>query len=92
MVQDMAVPMEVTQRLAMAEQVPGVVREVRRRVERRHMELRRMDRAGERTSLKETMACKTLHGLAFKRWRHRNGALPDKAAHTEQFEYLKAIS
>jgi len=58
-------------RLATVEGVRGVVLAVRRRVARRRMELRRTaETAGSQSPIsKEALACKTLHGLAFKRWR-----------------------
>jgi hypothetical protein len=74
--QTVAIPRQAT-----AGRVRGVVLEVRHRVELRRMELHLMDRVGD---LPAIGACKTLHGLAFKRWRRRFGELPDKAAHTEQ--------
>jgi hypothetical protein len=61
-----------TLRLAMAEQVRGVVLAVRRRAARRRMELRHTVTAGSQSGIsKEALACKTLHGLAFKRCRRR---------------------
>lgn len=59
--------------LVMAEQVRGVVLAVRRRVARRRMEPRRTaETAGSQSAIsKEALACKTLHGLALKRWRCR---------------------
>jgi hypothetical protein len=77
----MVVPMVDIQHLAMAEQVSGEVR--RNKAVRRRMELRRTDRVGRRVSWRKALACKTLHGLAFKLV---EASLPDKAAHIKRSE------
>jgi hypothetical protein len=68
-------------RQATAGRARGVVLEVRRREEPRRTEPRHTDRVGNSPAIE---ACKTLHGLAFKKWRRRLGELPDKAAYIEQ--------